>query len=275
MTDWTMPSQLNRVPHLRENGGVDAAWPGARVVEVDEWGNIAAADGRALWATQDGDLRRSDVFIGQSGGVSYFARPVREIEGESVGWRDVDPAEAEFLAPAVMLSRWHLSAPPCERCGEATMPDLGGARRTCVGCGRWVFPRTDPCVIVAITDDDDRLLLARQASWPERRFSIIAGFIEAGESAEQACHREVAEEVGLTLTTVRYVSSQPWPMPRSLMLGFEARAGSTSIAVDGVEIVEASFRSRGEVRGAVEDGSLLLPPGASIAHALINRWLHG
>lgn len=271
MTDWTRPSRLDRCAPDRSEASLDAAWPGARVVEVDEHGNYSAADG-ALRTVEPGGRRADDIFVGRTDGVAWFARPVFEIEGESQGWRAVDPAEAEVLAPAVVLSRWHAGSPPCERCGDATRPDLGGARRVCVGCGTLAFPRTDPCVIVAITDADDRLLLARQRVWPENRFSIIAGFIEVGESAEQTVHREVVEEVGLRLGDVSYVNSQPWPMPRSLMLGFEARAVSTEITVDGDEIVEAAWRTRAEVDAALEDGSLILPTEVSIARTLIERW---
>lgn len=272
MTDWLKTSSLDRDPALRTPDGAAAAWDDAVVVEIDAAGNFSAANGRSRAITDPGDRRRDDIYLGRQGDRAWFARPVFEIEGESLGWRDVDPAEAEPLAAAVVLGRWHLQSPACERCGEATAPDLVGARRTCVGCGAWAFPRTDPCVIVAITDADDRLLLARQASWPENRFSIVAGFIEAGESAEQACHREVAEEVGVRLTELAYAGSQPWPMPRSLMLGFTARTDATQATPDGEEIVDASFRSRAEVRAHIEAGRLILPPSASIARRLIDEW---
>ncbi len=141
------------------------------------------------------------------------------------------------LAAAVFLTRWHLQAPVCERCAAPTVPDLAGARRICPACGALAFPRIDPCVIVAITDPKIGCCWPATRQWPERRVSIIAGFMEAGESAEQACHREVFEEVGVRLTRLTYVSSQPWPMPRSLMLGFEARAVDSRINVDGDEIL--------------------------------------
>lgn len=272
MTDWTSPSPLDRSPVLRAERDAEAAWPGARVVEVDDAGNVAGAAGGVRFIADPGPRLADDIFVGILDGTAWFARPSLGIDGETLGWRDVDPDLADPLATAVMLTRWHLQSPPCERCGDATRPDLAGARRTCVGCGHWIFPRTDPCVIVAITDPDDRLLLARQASWAPKRASIIAGFIEAGESAEQACHREVFEEVGLELGELRYISSQPWPMPRSLMLGFEARATSSSFVVDGEEIVEAAFYTRRELARAVDEGQLILPSAASIAHSLIQRW---
>jgi NAD+ diphosphatase len=129
-------------------------------------------------------------------------------------------------------------------------------------------------VIVAVVDKDERLLLGSQASWPERRVSILAGFVEAGESLEQAIHREIAEEVDITLSQVRYFGSQPWPFPRSLMLGFVARASSTEICVDGLEIATADWFSRDQVRTQVASGQIGLPGASSIAFRLIEAWLN-
>jgi NAD+ diphosphatase len=137
------------------------------------------------------------------------------------------------------------------------------------------FPRVDPAMIVAVTDPDDRCLLARNASWPEHRVSVLAGFVEAGESAEQAVVREVAEETGIEVAAVHYLGSQPWPMPQSLMLGFRATAASTTIKVDADEIAEAHWYSRDELRAAIESGQLRLPPPVSIAHHIIVSWYGG
>jgi NAD+ diphosphatase len=124
-----------------------------------------------------------------------------------------------------------------------------------------------------VTDPDDRCLLARNAQWPERRVSILAGFVEPGESAEQAVAREVLEETGISVTGARYVGSQPWPMPHSLMLGFRARAtGSLQIVVDSDEIAEARWFSRDELRVSVASGEIRLPPPVSIAHRIIESW---
>jgi NAD+ diphosphatase len=124
-----------------------------------------------------------------------------------------------------------------------------------------------------VTDPADRCLLARNASWPERRVSILAGFVEAGESAEQAVAREVLEETGISVSQVRYLGSQPWPMPHSLMLGFRAMApGGQEIRIDDDEIAEAGWFSREDVRASVISGSLLLPPPLSIAHRIIEFW---
>jgi NAD+ diphosphatase len=127
-------------------------------------------------------------------------------------------------------------------------------------------------MIVLVTDPADRCLLARNAQWPERRVSILAGFVEAGESAEQAVTREVHEETSVVVGAVRYLGSQPWPMPQSLMLGFRAEATGVDIQVDANEIAEARWYSRDDLRKAVASGELLLPPPISIAHRIIESW---
>jgi NAD+ diphosphatase len=137
-----------------------------------------------------------------------------------------------------------------------------------------LFPRTDPAVIVAVFDDADRILLAHQKVWEQGRYSVIAGFVEAGESLEQAVHREVVEEVGVAIDRVQYVASQPWPMPRSLMLGFTAHAVNVSLTPDGAEIANARWFARADIPEAIASGELRLPGPASIAFRLISTWLY-
>jgi NAD+ diphosphatase len=181
--------------------------------------------------------------------------------------------DAGLMTHAVALSNWHAVHGHCPRCGAVTEPILSGSARRCVVDGSDHFPRIDPAVIMLVTDPDDRCLLARNAQWPERRVSILAGFVEPGESAEQAVAREVHEETGITVTGARYVGSQPWPMPHSLMLGFRARAtGNLEITVDSEEIAEANWFSRDELRAAIASGEIRLPPPVSIAHRIIESW---
>ncbi len=167
--------------------------------------------------------------------------------------------DAGLLVHAVALEEWHRYHLRCPRCGAPTVVAAGGHLRRCPADGSEHYPRTDPAVIMLVRDDDDRCLLGRQASWPTGRFSTLAGFVEPGESLEQAVAREVAEEVGVAVTEVRYVGSQPWPFPSSLMLGFMARAADREIAVDGVEIEQARWFSRADVVAACADGSLIFP----------------
>jgi NAD+ diphosphatase len=150
---------------------------------------------------------------------------------------------------------------------------LAGHVRRCPACDADHYPRTDPAVIVLVTDDDDRALLGRQASWPAGRFSTLAGFVEPGESLEAAVLREVREESGVVVDTVEYVASQPWPFPASLMLGYFARAATQPAAADGVELAEAAWFTRDALRAALASGEVGLPPATSISRRLIDAWL--
>jgi NAD+ diphosphatase len=181
--------------------------------------------------------------------------------------------DAGLLTHAVALANWHDAHTHCPRDGAPTVPAPAGHLTTCPVDGTDHFPRLDPAVIMLVLDPDDRCLLARNALWPERRMSVLAGFVEPGESAEHAVAREVREETAIVVGQVRYLSSQPWPMPRSLMLGFQAVAeGGQEIVVDKEEIAEARWFSRAELRAAVDTGSVQLAPTSSIARRLIEFW---
>lgn len=178
----------------------------------------------------------------------------------------------EIAMTAVALAAWHASHPRCSLCGEPTQPQRGGWIRRCPADGREHHPRTDPAVIVAITDADDRLLLAHAAHWGPGRYSHLAGYVEPGESLEQAVHREVAEEAGLSLTSVRYAGSQPWPFPASLMVAFTASATGTEITVDQEEITDARWVARSELSALLAAGEVSVPPVGSIARELMQQW---
>lgn len=176
---------------------------------------------------------------------------------------------------AAALSNWHLSSTFCPRCGSGTEPQSAGWARRCTRCNNEIFPRTDPAVIVLVLDDEDRLLLGSNILWPQGRYSLLAGFVEAGESLEQAVMREILEESGLRVESAHYLGSQAWPFPRSIMLGFSARVAAgqnpEELQPDGSEIVDLRWLSRDELRA--EAGTLLLPGSTSIARALIEHWL--
>jgi NAD+ diphosphatase len=181
-----------------------------------------------------------------------------------------------LLAHAIGLDHWHRTHRFCGVCGNPTEPTHSGSVRKCTFCGTEHFPRTDPAVIMAVTDPEDRLLLARNASWPPNRASVLAGFVEPGETLEAAVARECAEEAGLRVTAVRYLGSQPWPLPRSLMLGFTATVDDPELHLDGAELDWAKWYTRAELKEAVSTGELLmLPSEISISRRLINHWYGG
>jgi len=182
--------------------------------------------------------------------------------------------EGALLAYARGLTYWHERHRFCGTCGSPTESKAAGHQRQCTNpdCSAVQFPRTDPAVIMRITHGD-RILMARQAVWPQGMHSILAGFVEPGESLEDAVAREVYEEVALRLTRIRYFSSQPWPFPSSLMLGFSAEATSDAFTVDQEELESARWMTRAELLDSPEDATFKLPRHDSISRRLIEDWL--
>jgi NAD+ diphosphatase len=180
------------------------------------------------------------------------------------------PDEANLCAHARALSLWHEAAHFCPRCGSPSQPEAGGNTRRCTGpdCSQVLFPRTDPAIIVLVSNGD-HCLLGRQPSWPEGLYSTIAGFVEPGESLEDAVRREVYEETNILVGDVRYHSSQPWPFPSSLMLGFIAGAVSEEISLNDGELEHASWFSREELT----KGDVGLPHRISIARRLVDHFI--
>jgi NAD+ diphosphatase len=221
---------------------------------------LGLADGRPLFAFDPGGL--------EANGLPGSPLGLRELASE------LPEPELGLVAYAAALLNWHRRHGFCAVCGHATDPADGGHERRCPACGAHHFPRTDPVVIMRVTRDE-QLLLGHQAAWPQGRYSVLAGFVEPGETLEQAVRREVREESGVELERVGYVASQPWPFPSSLMLGFEAtaRAGCEPQA-DGHELEHVRWFTRAEVRtAAAGESDVLLPPGFSIARRLIDGWL--
>jgi len=215
----------------------------------------------------------ADLLVHRSGGQSAHG-PDDFVALRQVG-ADLPALEAGLATTAVALDAWHARHPRCPRCGAATDVVQAGWVRRCVVDGSEHYPRTDPAVIMAIVDDDDRLLLGRAAAWAENRWSTLAGFVEPGESLENAVRREVAEEVGVVVGDVEYLGSQPWPFPASLMVGFVGRATTTSLHPDGVELVDARWFTRDELTAAVGAGDVIPPGRSSIARALVETWFGG
>jgi NAD+ diphosphatase len=276
-------TQHDRAAHLR----ADDAWrrvpegePAVRVMVIGGE-HVATVDGAGVrWVGVDDAPDGEWIFLGTKDGVRHAAVVVERVprELEPVSLRVLGPSiaadEASLAVHAVGIARWHQTHPHCARCGALTEVTSAGHTRTCPACGAQHFPRTDPAVIMLITDGDDRALLGRHAAWPEGRFSTLAGFVEPGEALDDAVRREVMEEVGIAVGDVTYAGSQPWPFPSSLMLGFFGTATSAEITVDGAEIAEARWVSRDDLTELSAAGELLLPPPVSISRWLVDTW-HG
>jgi NAD+ diphosphatase len=265
---------LRRRPDWLEEQRAD---PRARAVLMSERG-VWLDCGRLLLEAPSAEA----VFLGLMDGAPVFADHVGAAEpeqGRPAGLREaateLPAGEAALAAYAGSLLAWHRRHRFCANCGAPTEPRDGGHERFCPACEAHHFPRTDPVVIVRVSDGTDALLLGRQARWPEGRFSLLAGYVEPGETLEEAVRREVLEESGIVLDSVSYVASQPWPFPSSLMLGFSAQAARGDPVPGDDELAEVGWFAREELeRAAQGKGPLLLAPPYSIARRLIDAWLH-
>jgi NAD+ diphosphatase len=245
----TPPDQPGTVAYLGREGGVSyvaVALPEAPGMEEPDVAGIAPSHGQL--------------------GYGFTWAGLREV-GVALGDRD-----AGLAAGAVALAAWHARHRRCPVCGAPTAPANAGWTRRCTADGTEHYPRTDPAVIVAVVDDEERLLLAHNARWPVGRFSVVAGFVEPGESLEAAVRREVREECGLLVGDLVYLGSQPWPFPSSLMVAFRGVATGGWLAADGDEITEARFVARGDLAHMLRSGEVALPGPSSIAHLLIEDW---
>ncbi|WP_353650768.1 NAD(+) diphosphatase [Nakamurella sp. A5-74] len=279
-----------------------ASWSSARVLRVSGEQVAVAADDpdRPAWESSSTDTPPAGaVLLGAVDGVDHFAVPSADLaDGRSLRELGalVGDDDAGLLTTAVALTLWHGRAGYCSRCGRPTAPDPGGWSRRCAD-DHQEFPRTDPAVIVLVHDGADRMVLARQPVWAPGRYSVLAGFVEAGESMENTVRREMFEEVGARVDHIRYLGSQPWPFPRSLMIGFVARADpSFPLRPQDGEIEDARWVTRAEVReilarsgwgagaepAATPNGSrpdapvatdrIELPSSISIARRMIEGW---
>jgi NAD+ diphosphatase len=278
---------LDRAEHLRDDGeALDRLWRDGRVIEVDASGRALVDAGGGLRAEAGsavGGGRDGAVFLGLRGNQGWFARPLEdpedgrprvELRAAAATWPAPD---ATCFAQARAVLHWRARHRHCGACGEILAFTRAGWLGRCASCGIEHYPRTDPAVIVAVSDGE-RLLLGRQAQWAPGLYSVLAGFVEPGESLEQTVVREVFEESGVRVRTCRYLASQPWPFPSSLMLGFSAEAGPDEPVV-GDELEDARWVARNEIgaalRGAGGTAGLRLSPPLSISRWLIERWYGG
>ncbi|MEM6385914.1 MAG: NAD(+) diphosphatase [Pseudomonadota bacterium] len=289
----------NKIDALLKNGSVVPFWRGKPLLNTKTRVPVFLPANHAVFA----DALEPPVFLGLVDGFGRFARDISAFEAvsdmETVG-QFTDPSEqhhpdlpgtqvfaelranlsclspqaAELLATGKALLEWHRTHPFCARCGEkSTMADAGW-QRTCASCKAHHFPRTDPVVIMLITRGN-AVLMGRSPHWPEAMYSLLAGFVEPGETIEAAVRRETFEEAGVRVGDVRYLSSQPWPFPNSLMFGCEGAAMSDEINIDPAEIEDACWVTREEMMAATAGHRPDMRPArqGSIARFLIEKWL--
>jgi NAD+ diphosphatase len=256
--------------------------PRSRAILVTGDG-VAVEDGRLARVPLDQARRSDPILLGlENGAGALFAVDASGIDPppgtDAMGLRDaaalLSHADAGLVAQATGLVNWHRRHPRCAVCGERTEIAEAGYLRSCPNCGAQHHPRTDPVVIMLVVDGD-RALLGRQARWPTGRYSALAGFVEPGESLEEAVAREVLEEAGVEIAEARYMSSQPWPFPTSLMLGFVATYAGGEPSPRDNELEDVRWFARDEleaIRAGRVDG-LGLPPPIAIARSLVDGWL--
>ncbi len=277
---------LDRAEYLRNDGDrLRALWPQARVLVVDADGRaLAAGDGGPLLLTgsDSGTELESAVLLGLDGSGAWFALPAEAATAATDARVDLRTAaatwpvrEATAFAQARAVLHWRARHRYCGACGGGLRYERAGWLGRCTACASEHYPRTDPAVIVAVSDGS-RLLLGRQANWPPRRYSTLAGFVEPGETLEQTLVREVYEESAVRVRSCRYLASQPWPFPSSLMLGFVAEAEPDEPRANDEELEDARWFTREEVgaalRGETAGEGLLVSPRLSISRWLIERW---
>lgn len=275
--------------HRKDDAWLAEAWSreSTRVLVVAGT-RIRPLGGEIVWVAPSQAPDGVRVLLGERDGVAWFALVADRALADDRSWvplRGVLPALAgpqTSIAPLVLhalgIAEWLDATHFCPRCGGRLEARAAGHELVCLDCGRPQFPRSDPAVIMLVSHGEpgsaeERCLLGRQASWPEGRFSTLAGFCEPGETLEDAVRREVMEETGVQVGEVTWFGNQPWPLPSSLMLGFFARAETTDVHVDGVELAEARWLTRAELLEEVSEARMMMPGGISISHSLLEAWL--
>ena len=268
---------LDRADVLRgDSAAIDRLARRADALEL-KWANglpELTADGRLAWQP----VSEPRLFLGLDGDGPRFSAVV---EADAAAWSAfpllaiLTDADAPLFAAALSLARWHSRHRFCANCGHSTDVVRAGWSRRCPRCSAEHFPRVDP-VVIMIAESDGQLLLGRQPQYPPDRYSALAGFVEVGETIEAAVRRELHEEAGIAVGAVRYVASQPWPFPSSLMIGCSAAAESRDLTIDTTELEDARWFSREEIAAALAgapDAAFQPPPKAAIARTLLERWL--
>ncbi len=301
---------LDRVAHRRTDAAWVAAAVGApdtRVVPVSGGRVLVVADasgaasravtlpGGAVGLVDPAAAAdHASALLGLQDGTAYFAVDVAAggadavlaAAGPGAAWSELRPAalalpagEGSLVAYARAMLWWHSRHRFCGVCGAPTVVEEAGHVRACPACAARHFPRTDPAVIVLVTHPgpsgaaaDEACLLGSAPGWPEGMYSTLAGFAEPGESLEDTVRREMFEEAGVRVGDVRYSSSQPWPFPQSLMVGFTARAEDRALRVDTAELRDARWFTRAELEAAIAERSVWVPPRLSISRRLIEDW---
>ena len=277
-------SRLDRADHVRADPNRLAGYMNwkARVLALDGLMPAIGDDGGLVWGTladapEDAEL----CFLGLDEGKACFAAvpPKGDASPRMANPRlwslmaTLRPDDLAIYGGARSLTDWHARHRFCAACGGATKLAKGGWQRDCTACGASHFPRTDP-VTIMLVEYQGKLMLGRGLGWPEGSFSALAGFVEPGESIEEAVNREVLEEAGITVRDVSYIASQPWPFPSQLMIGCHTHADSDELTIDETEMAEINFYTREEVEAALAgNGPFRCPPRHAIAHHLMQWWV--
>ena len=275
---------VDRADHLRldpERVAALALAADARLLRLAGLDPVLGEDKRLAWDAPD--TAAELIFLGLDAGAPVFA-PLVRLDGPPSNPRamfrlleEMAPEEAALWGTARSLNEWHNRHRFCGACGTATRTFRAGWGRRCQGCGAEHFPRVDP-VVIMLAEHDGRVLLGRQPHYPPGRYSALAGFVEPGEAVEEAVARELAEEAGVSATTVRYVASQPWPFPGSLMIACIASVAGDALTLDRNELEDAFWVDRVGVAAALarqEGAPFAAPPHFAIARTLLERWLDG
>jgi NAD+ diphosphatase len=277
-------SGLDRADRLRLDEAALAeltAAAGARLLRLADLDPVLDAEERLAWDPFDA-LEGDHIFLGLAGDTPLFA-PVPSVDIGRRAWSvfgilsRMAPEDAAIWGAARSLIEWHNRHLFCGRCGSATASFRAGWGRRCTGCGLDHFPRVDP-VVIMLAEHEGRVLLGRQPQYPPGRYSALAGFVEPGESVEEAVAREIAEEAGLRLRDVRYIASQPWPFPGQLMIACIGTAEDDAVTLDRTELEDAIWVDRAGIRASLagEAGApFLAPPPFAIANTLLRAWADG